>query len=202
MVVSYVAGSVVNASTSFVFKNTYLYYGLTTVRTNLQQAVSEFTIPKFGKFAGGMLGVQIGTLAAIPVTMFMADLTLIAMRQTVKLVNDIYRTSVLGETSPQLLPLWREVAIATVSFAAGFFAKTYFVNYGMEAVGELLKYSFIVLAPLSGASMVVTFMTPALIAMITPSVTFALGDVVGTCVGAITYKILSPGFCSASIRDF
>ncbi|MCE5294050.1 MAG: hypothetical protein LLF94_05495 [Chlamydiales bacterium] len=196
MVVTYVANTLVNASTSFVFKNTYLYYGLTTVRTNLQQAVSEFTIPKFGKFAGGMIGIQLGTLAAIPVTMFLADLTLVAVRQSVKLIQDIYRTSILGEKRSQSPPLWRDVAVATASFAAGFFAKTYFVNYGMEAVGELLKYAFVVLAPLSGASMVVTFMTPALIAMITPSVTFAMGDIVGTCVGAITYKILSPGLFS------
>lgn len=190
MVVSYVAGIAVDVSTSFVIKNSYLYFALSNVRTSLQQAITELALPKLGGFLASVVGTQLGTMCSIPVTLFLADMTTVAMKELVRTVDDIFCNVVYGKEYPQFPPLWREMAFGVSSFAIGFFAKAYFCNYGMAYVAEALKYIIIVGAPFCGASLVISCLAPAIVVLAAPTVTFLLGDVLATVVSSGSYRAM------------
>lgn len=190
MVVSYVAAVVVDTSVNFVIKNSYLYFALTNVRTSLQEVITELALPKLGSFLAGVVGSQLGTMCSIPVTLFLADMTTIAMKEMVRSVDDIFCNVVYGKEYPQFPPLWREMAFSVSSFAIGFFAKAYFCNYGMAYVAEALKYTIIVGAPFCGASVVISCLAPAIVVLAAPTVTFALGDVLAKVVSTGSYSAM------------
>lgn len=190
MVVSYVAAVVVDTSVNFVIKNSYLYFALTNVRTSLQEVITELALPKLGSFLAGVVGSQLGTMCSIPVTLFLADMTTIAMKEMVRSVDDIFCNAVYGKEYPQFPPLWREMAFSVSSFAIGFFAKAYFCNYGMAYVAEALKYTIIVGAPFCGASVVISCLAPAIVVLAAPTVTFALGDVLAKVVSTGSYSAM------------
>lgn len=190
MVVSYAVGVITNSSVSFAIKNTYLYYALSNVRGSLQDTITDIALPKLGGFFAPIVGAQLGTMTAIPVTLFMADMTTFAIKETARIIRDIFRTQVLGEEHPKFPPLWRDMACSVSSFAIGFFAKAYFCNYAMGYVAEALKCGLIMAAPLSGASLVVACMAPAIVVMAAPTVTFFIGDIIASVVSAGSYSAM------------
>ncbi len=199
MVVSYVAGVITNSTVSFAIKNTYLYYALGNVRTSLQATITDIALPKLGGFFASVVGTQLGTMTAIPVTLFMADMTTFAIKETARAIRDIFRTRVLGEDHPKFPPLWRDMAFSVSSFALGFFAKAYFCNYAMGYVADALKCGLVMTAPLSGASLIVACMAPAIVVMAAPTVTFFIGDILATVVSAGSYSAMDvacSGICS------
>lgn len=190
MVVSYIAGVAVDMSTSFVIKNSYLYFALNNVRTSLQEVIAEVARPKLGGFLASVVGVQLGTLCSIPATLFLADMTTIALKEMVRAVDDIFCNVVYGKEYPQFPPLWREMTFGVSSFAIGFFAKAYFCNYAMSYVAEALKYTIILGAPFCGASLVISCLAPAIVVLAAPTVTFMLGDVLARVVSSASYNTM------------
>jgi len=171
-------------------KNCLCFVALDNVRTSLQKSITEVVVPSLGRFFGPIVGSQIGTMCAIPVTLMLGDLLVTSLKELIQSVNHLFRAIVYGEKNEPTTPFLRDLIIGVASFAAGFFAKTYFCNYCMGPVGQVLKLAIAIGAPVLGANLAVTIMAPAMIMLAAPSVTFMLGDIIGTITATVTHYVL------------
>lgn len=181
-------------SLSFAVKNSFLFIALDNVRRSLQRTITEIALPKLGRFVAPIVGTQLGTICAIPVTQFMADMLIFGIKETVRSVHDLFRSIVYGEKPPRLTPFVREVAMSITSFALGFIAKSYFCNYGMGHVGHALRIVTGVAAPLCGATLAVSCLAPAVIALAAPAMTFIAGDILASVVSSASYALMDRTF--------
>lgn len=171
----------ISGETAFTFavKNSVCFMALDNVRTSLQQTITEIVMPKLGGFFAPLVGMQLGTMCAVPVTLMLGDLAATALKEAARSIHSLFRAIVYGEKNEHATPFIRELIINVASFAIGFFAKTYFCNYCMTYVSRVLRIGIFIGAPLIGASLAISLMAPAMVVMAAPTVTFMLGDIVG-----------------------
>jgi hypothetical protein len=175
----------------FFVKNSFCYYGLDTVRKDLQQIISKIAEPHIGRFAAPLVANQLGMVLALPVTLFYADLACFAIGQAVSSIFDLFLSFSSGykpESSPIIA---KKVVFRVISFVTAFFAKSYFINYAMPVVGKALQVSSKVIVPLIGASIPMQLMLPGMIIIATPTITFIAADIASFFVDRTVYAILT-----------
>lgn len=191
MCVSTIVSFTADATFGFAVKNCFCYYGIEKVRTGLQQTITEIAKPHFGTFVAPVVGSQLGLVLALPVTLFYGDMLTFAIKKVLLSVRALFTSLFYDITDTRAnTSLFREVAVNIVSFSVGFFAKLYFCNYAMGHVGTALRHIGVLSAPVLGLSLPVVMVMPAIIVMITPTVTFVLGDFVAYTTGHATYDML------------
>lgn len=194
MTLSLIARFSTGTAIGIVVRNSTYYYGLEPTRIQLQQIATEVASHKFGSFAAPLIGNQVGLLLATPVTLLYGEMAAFAVKKLVftiyALVQSIFHE--LPESIPSP-PMLRDIALNIASFAAGFFAKTYFCNYAMPYVGVLLRHLIVFSTPVIGLSLPMLFMAPAFVVMATPGVTFFIGDFISFATSNATYSLLSIG---------
>lgn len=195
MCLSSIACFSAEAALGFSVKNCVCFYGLAPIRTQLQQVISEIALPRFGSFVAPMVGSQIGLMAALPVTLFYGEMMAFTVKKTITSVHTIFISLWYGVKNSDAPPaLCKDVVMNVIAFGAGFFAKTYFCNYAMPHVGSLLRHSIVLASPVLGLSLPMIMLMPAIVVLISPAVTFALGDFVAFGTNRVTYGILNMDF--------
>lgn len=179
---------------TFTVKNSYSYYGLEKVRTELQTLITEVSLPKLGSYVAPLVGNQLGLMLAMPVTNFYAELTAAACKKLVCSIYDMFLRLFTEVKHENYRPLFREAVLQIAAFSVAFFTKTYFCNYAMPYVSIFVRHSFVLLSPLTGLPIAVALFVPALTVVATPATTYLLGDILAFTASHTTYNLLDKTF--------
>lgn len=183
MVLSAVIRISANSFTTFAIKNSFCVIALEGMRKSLQQVFTEVITPSLGSYVAPIVGMQLGTMCAIPVTLFVGEIVAKAVREVVSAVSRLFKRILYGLDTTKKQALFRELVFGCASFAIGFFAKIYFCNYGMGTVGTCLRIGAKIAAPLP------LFSAPVVAYLATPTVTLIAGDIIGQLATNTSYEL-------------
>jgi hypothetical protein len=175
----------------FAVKNGFYYVALDKVRGQLQDLITSIVRPRLGGFMAPFVGNQLGLMAAMPVTLALGECLAFTLKELIYSVYDLALRFFNPSKRESKTSFFLDTAFQISSFAAGFFAKTLFCNYGMVMVNNLLRVMMFYGAPLCHFPPPVTFALPAVIVLATPTATCMVGDIVGSVVRRIFYNALT-----------
>jgi len=117
-----------------------------------------------------------------------------AVRELAKAIHNLFKAIIYGIDDSNSRSLCKELVFGITSFAIGFFAKLYFCNYGMGPVGTCLKIGTSIAAPLCSSAFPIALAAPAIAILATPTVTFMVGDIVGSIASNASYEVFDRTF--------
>lgn len=180
---------IVEATASFIAKQSVVYCALDTVRQELETMVAIVAQAHFGSLVAPFIARQVAIVASVPVTCFYSELVSVAVQEAIRTIIDI-AASLLGYYKPKgLLPFCREQALYIAGCVAGFFAKSYFCTFALPAVHELSACAIRQVALLSGVPSPIASILPHCAVVISPYVTFMFGDIVWFVVAEVVEEI-------------
>ena len=189
----------------FVAKQFVTYHSIDTVREQLQALISKVASNHFGGFIGTFIGDQTGVLFSVPITCLLADLVGSAVKETVQTVICVAGALLFGlqPIESKSRPFFKEICLKIIRFATYLFSKSYFCNYGMPFVKQGVEFCLRHVVTISIAAIPVAFTTSIAVStlaiIITPPLTFLLGDLIGYLAGELTYELC--GRVSAFLLD-
>lgn len=172
---------IIGNALGFVAKQSFCVNSLEPVRLELEKTISRIASTTLGNFVGNLVGKQLSYLTAIPMTVFLGNLIWSFIAETtqtaVSLVESAFSTTV------KLIkpPFWLYGAVRIASFAVGYLANTFFCFNAMPIVKSVSEHIIRELLPFSIGPLVSVAAT-----CVTPTITFALGDLVGMVAKQIT----------------
>jgi len=187
---TFVAKAAAESIFSCAIKNSVCYLALDKIRSDLQSVITEVARPRIGNFLAPIVGNQLGLMAAVPVSLMYGELMTKALKTMVQLVYSTYLRIFYGIRQLSHTSLIRQVFQQVMSFAAGFFAKTYFCNYGMPYVASALRTALAISAPFTGITLPYFFLISPFVITMTPAITFVVGDIIAFGVSKCTYSLL------------
>ena len=185
-----IAHAIIDPLIDFTAKNVIYYYGLEAIRTTLEKAIMDVALERFGSFVAPIFSSQAALMAAPHVTLFIGDCWGFVLREIITSIEDLVR-SIFGVPTSQVGYTWARVAMSIASFVVGVISRNYFYNFGTPYVAAGLQMLFT-------ASICTSFVSaaiiPALVVLAAPSVTFLVGDIIGSLVQHTTYTLLDWSF--------
>lgn len=175
----------------FAVKNAFHYVALDRVRNQLQDLITAIALPRLGGFVAPIVGNQLGLMVALPVTLAIGEAVAFTLKELIHSVYDLFlRFFAPSQRSSSASFPFLDVLLRISSFAAGFYAKTLFCNYGMTFVSNVMRVITIYGAPLCNLPPPVVLTLPLCIIIATPTVTGMVGDIIGSVVRQVVYNNL------------
>jgi len=175
---------------AFVAKQVFSYHCLEPVRLQLQELISKVASNNFGTFVGNIIGREGGILLSMPVTCLLADIVGAAAYETVMTVVHVVNVVFFGAKVEPMTPFFRELGLRTARFATYFFAKSYFCNFCMPLVKLGVEFALRHIVVLSATALPLGFLACPAAIVLTPPLTFLIGDIVGIIAGEVVYVLL------------
>jgi len=182
---------VISNGAGFIAKQLFCYQGIAPVRHHLASLVSEVAKCQLGILAASVLGAEAGTLLAVAVTCLVGDMIYYTVREIVLAIIMVARYIITKKIELPTIPLMKDMMYRVVSYATYFFSNIAFCDISMGAVRSVLTFAFTKIMRPQSSLFSFGFAQVAMAHVLTPPVTFFLGEIVGTIVGAVTYEKLT-----------
>ena len=175
---------------AFMANQVFSYHCLTPVREQLQNIISKVARDNFGTLVGNIIGREGGILLSVPVTCLLADIVGYAAYETVMAVVHVVNVVFFNGKAAPMTPFFQELGLRTARLATYFFAKSYFCNFCMPLVKVGIELALRHLVVLSSVALPLGLLACPVAIIITPPLTFLIGDIVGIIAGEAVYVLL------------
>jgi hypothetical protein len=182
---------VISNGAGFIAKQLFCYQGISPVRQHLTNLVTEVARTQLGILVASLLGAEVGTLLAVAVTCIVGDMIYYTIREIVMAIIQLAKYIITKKIEVPSIPLMKDMICRIASYCAYFFSNILFCDVSMGAVRKALTFTFTKIMTPQSSLFSFGFAQVAMAHILTPPITFFLGEIFGTIVGEVTYEKLT-----------